>query len=83
MATLHDWRNRTQPCKHRPHPQNNLAAEAHPGQLVEATTAGGPPPKPSPVLDYAQDPDRLLKPAPPADLLVPIAGHAAFSLRWS
>ena len=33
------------------------AAEDHPGLLAEATTAGGPPPKPSPILDYAQGPD--------------------------
>ena len=32
-------------------------AGAHPGLLEDATTAGGPPPKPSPILDYARDPD--------------------------
>ena len=33
------------------------AAEAQAGLLEDATTAGGPPPKPSPILDYAHDPD--------------------------
>ena len=34
------------------------AAVAHPGLLEDATTAGGPPPpKPSPIRDYAHDPD--------------------------